>query len=53
MYTMEGSETGNLVPQVIRTLIYDFDDTIVESERINDMLFSGFIHGIKRMRVAW
>jgi beta-phosphoglucomutase-like phosphatase (HAD superfamily) len=40
---MERPETGNLVPPVIRALIYDFDDTIVESERINDMLFSGFI----------
>jgi beta-phosphoglucomutase len=33
----------------IRALIYDFDDTIVESERINDALFSDYLrreHGI-------
>jgi len=30
---------------VIRALIYDFDDTIVESERINDVLFSELLHG--------
>lgn len=36
-------------PSRIRALIYDFDDTIVESERINDRLFSEFLrheHGI-------
>jgi beta-phosphoglucomutase-like phosphatase (HAD superfamily) len=27
----------------IRALIYDFDDTIVESERINDALFSNYL----------
>jgi sugar-phosphatase len=31
-------------PSRIRALIYDFDDTIVESERINDRLFSEFLH---------
>jgi beta-phosphoglucomutase-like phosphatase (HAD superfamily) len=30
-------------PSRIRALIYDFDDTIVESERINDRLFSEFM----------
>ncbi len=30
-------------PSRIRALIYDFDDTIVESERINDRLFSEFL----------
>lgn len=33
----------------IRALIYDFDDTIVETERINDALFSDYLrreHGI-------
>jgi beta-phosphoglucomutase-like phosphatase (HAD superfamily) len=30
-------------PQRIRALIYDFDDTIVESERINDALFSDLL----------
>ena len=39
---MEGSETLR-VPDVVRALIYDFDDTIVESERINDALFSGLL----------
>lgn len=29
----------------IRALIYDFDDTLVESERINDRLFSEFLRG--------
>jgi beta-phosphoglucomutase len=36
-------------PLTIRALIYDFDDTIVESERINDALFSDYLrreHGI-------
>jgi beta-phosphoglucomutase-like phosphatase (HAD superfamily) len=33
-------------PSRIRALIYDFDDTLVESERINDRLFSEFLrHG--------
>ena len=33
-------------PSRIRALIYDFDDTLVESERINDRLFSAFLrHG--------
>lgn len=30
-------------PQRIRAIIYDFDDTIVESERINDALFSDLL----------
>jgi len=30
-------------PSRIRALIYDFDDTLVESERINDQLFSEFL----------
>ena len=30
-------------PSRIRALIYDFDDTLVESERINDRLFSEFM----------
>jgi beta-phosphoglucomutase-like phosphatase (HAD superfamily) len=30
-------------PSRIRALIYDFDDTLVESERINDRLFSEFL----------
>jgi beta-phosphoglucomutase-like phosphatase (HAD superfamily) len=40
-------------PSRIRALIYDFDDTIVESERINDRLFSEFLrseHGIDLSR---
>jgi beta-phosphoglucomutase len=40
---------GPRIPARIRALIYDFDDTIVESERINDWLFSDFLrreHGI-------
>jgi beta-phosphoglucomutase len=36
-------ETG--APSRIRALIYDFDDTLVESERINDRLFSEFLRG--------
>jgi beta-phosphoglucomutase-like phosphatase (HAD superfamily) len=30
-------------PEKIRAIIYDFDDTIVESERINDALFSDLL----------
>jgi len=30
-------------PERIRAIIYDFDDTIVESERINDALFSDLL----------
>lgn len=30
-------------PQRIRAIIYDFDDTIVETERINDALFSDLL----------
>jgi len=30
-------------PRKIRAIIYDFDDTIVESERINDALFSAML----------
>jgi len=30
-------------PQRIRAIIYDFDDTIVESERVNDALFSDLL----------
>jgi beta-phosphoglucomutase len=40
-------------PSRIRALIYDFDDTIVESERINDRLFAEFLrrdHGINLSR---
>ena len=32
-----------MVPKKIRAIIYDFDDTIVESERINDELFSDLL----------
>ncbi len=38
---MGGSDAP--VPSRIRGLIYDFDDTIVESERINDRLFAGLL----------
>jgi beta-phosphoglucomutase-like phosphatase (HAD superfamily) len=31
------------IPTRIRALIYDFDDTIVESERINDAMFSDLL----------
>jgi beta-phosphoglucomutase len=37
------------LPQCISALIYDFDDTIVESERLNDLLFTEVLrrdHGI-------
>src|SRR5689334_21461510 len=37
---MEGSEQTRGAPGIVRALIYDFDDTSVESERINDSLFS-------------
>ena len=40
-------------PSRIHALIYDFDDTVVESERINDRLFSEFLrteHGIDLSR---
>ncbi len=40
---MEGSRPPAApagLPSAVRALIYDFDDTIVESERINDELFS-------------
>ncbi len=45
---MEGSDPGRTraagtLPAEVRALIYDFDDTIVESERINDVLFSGLL----------
>jgi beta-phosphoglucomutase len=35
--------SGAPLPERVRALIYDFDDTIVESERINDRLFSDFL----------
>ena len=38
LYTRRAME-----PQSIRAIIYDFDDTIVESERINDALFSDLL----------
>jgi beta-phosphoglucomutase-like phosphatase (HAD superfamily) len=49
--TVSNSTTGfpTSSPTLIRGLIYDFDDTIVESERINDALFSDYLrreHGI-------
>ncbi len=37
-YTSPNMESG--APSRIRGIIYDFDDTLVESERINDRLFS-------------
>jgi beta-phosphoglucomutase-like phosphatase (HAD superfamily) len=40
-YTSPNMETR--APSRIRALLYDFDDTIVESERINDRLFSEFL----------
>ncbi len=33
----------NRIPARVGALIYDFDDTIVESEQINDILFSGLL----------
>ena len=39
--------TGCHTPRaMIRALIYDFDDTIVESERINDGLFAAYMSGV-------
>jgi beta-phosphoglucomutase len=34
---------GGPAPAIIRALIYDFDDTIVETERVNDALFSDYL----------
>jgi beta-phosphoglucomutase len=46
---MAGCETGSgkqgAVPPRIRAFIYDFDDTIVESERINEELFGRLLSG--------
>ena len=35
--------SGVSLPERVVALIYDFDDTIVESERINYRLFSDFL----------
>jgi HAD superfamily hydrolase (TIGR01509 family) len=46
---MAGCESGprpaGAVPPRIRAFIYDFDDTIVESERINEELFGRLLSG--------
>ncbi len=38
-FDANGAHAGATVPERVRALIYDFDDTIVESERYNDTLF--------------
>jgi beta-phosphoglucomutase-like phosphatase (HAD superfamily) len=45
MENSEGGAFSGAAPSaaIIRALIYDFDDTIVESERINDALFSDYL----------
>jgi beta-phosphoglucomutase-like phosphatase (HAD superfamily) len=39
----EGGPSGSPLPARVRALIYDFDDTIVHSGRINDALLTDFL----------
>ncbi len=42
----------NAIPRHVRALIYDFDDTIVESERLNDMMFAELLRSEYRVDLS-
>jgi beta-phosphoglucomutase len=46
---MEGSDR---LPQDVRALIYDFDDTIVESERFNDTMFAELMRSVYHIELS-